>query len=186
MSDVVAATEAALPPETWPVWTLSNHDVPRFPTRMCDGDPRKVRCALTALLTLRGTPVLYYGDELGLGQQDVPTDAIRDIADRDGARTPMPWNGPWTDPWLPVGGGTTVAEQRDDPGSILSFTRELIARRRSTPDLLDGAYEQLEAPPGVWAYRRGGSTVVALNLSDDAASFGGQELAPWDAVVLDA
>ena len=186
MSGVVAATEAALPHEAWPVWTLSNHDVPRFPTRMCDGDPRKVRCALTALLTLRGTPVLYYGDELGLGQQDVPTEAIRDIADRDGARTPMPWNGPWTDPWLPVGGGTTVAEQRDDPGSILSFTRDLIARRRSTPDLLDGAYEQLEAPPGVWAYRRGGSTVVALNLSDDAASFGGQELAPWDAVVLDA
>lgn len=185
MSGVVAATEAALPQETWPVWTLSNHDVPRFPTRMCDDDPHKVRCALTALLTLRGTPVLYYGDELGLPQQDVPAEAIRDVADRDGARTPMPWNGPWTDPWLPVGGGTTVMEQQDDPASILSFTRDLIARRRSTPDLLDGAYEQLEAPPGVWAYRRGRSTVAALNLSDDAASFGGRELAPWEAIVLD-
>jgi alpha-glucosidase len=185
MSGIVAATEAALPPETWPVWTLSNHDVPRFPTRMCGGDPRKVRCALTALLTLRGTPVLYYGDELGLPQADVPPEAIRDIADRDGARTPMPWNGPWTDPWLPVGGGTTVAEQRQDPGSILSFTRELIARRRSTPDLVDGAYEQLDAPADVWAYRRGSSTIVALNLSDEAARFDAEELAPWGAVVLE-
>ncbi len=185
MSGVVSETEAALPDGAWPVWTLSNHDVPRFPTRMCGGDPRKIRCALTALLTLRGTPVLYYGDELGLPQVDVPPEAVRDIAGRDGARTPMPWNGPWTDPWLPIGGGTTVAEQRDDPGSILTLTRDLIARRRSTPDLLDGAYEQLDAPSGVWAYRRGSSTVVALNLADAAARFEGQELGPWEAVVLD-
>jgi glycosidase len=152
---------------------------------MCDGDPRKIRCALTALLTLRGTPVLYYGDELGLPQVDVPPQAVRDIADRDGARTPMPWNGAWTEPWLPVGGGTSVAAQRDDPGSILSFTRDLIARRRSTPDLLDGAYEQLDAPAGVWAYRRGSSTVVALNLADAPAKFETHELAPWEALVLD-
>jgi alpha-glucosidase len=185
LGGVVAGTEAVLPVGSWPVWTLSNHDVPRFPTRMCDGDPRKIRCALTALLTLRGTPVLYYGDELGLPQVDVPPQAVRDIADRDGARTPMPWNGAWTEPWLPVGGGTTVASQRDDPGSILSFTRDLIARRRSTPDLLDGAYEQLDAPAGVWAYRRGSSTVVALNLADAPAKFETHELAPWEALVLD-
>ncbi len=185
LGGVVAGTEAALPAGAWPVWTLSNHDVPRFPTRMCDGDPRKIRCALTALLTLRGTPVLYYGDELGLPQVDVPPKAVRDIADRDGARTPMPWNGAWRDPWLPAGGGTSVAAQRDDPGSILSFTRDLIARRRSTTDLLDGAYEQLDAPAGVWAYRRGRSTVVALNLADAPAQFEAHELAPWEAVVLD-
>jgi alpha-glucosidase len=185
LATVVGTTESVLPRGSWPVWTLSNHDVPRFPTRMCDGDPRKVRCALTALLTLRGTPVLYYGDELGLPQVDVPREAIRDVDGRDGARTPMPWNGAWKDPWLPVGGGTSVAAQQEDPQSILSFTRDLIARRRATPDLVEGAYERLEAPPGVWAYRRGSSTVVALNLADRPAQFEGHELGPWDSIVLD-
>jgi alpha-glucosidase len=183
--DIVAETLAALPSAAWPVWTLSNHDIPRFPTRMCDGDPRKIRCALLALLTLRGTPVLYYGDELGLPQVEVPPDAVRDIAGRDGARTPMPWNGGWTNPWLPVGGGTTVAEQRDDPASILSFTRDLIARRRASPDLLTGEYESLPAPRGVWAYLRGESTVVALNLSDEPTALDGRDLAPWEGAILE-
>jgi alpha-glucosidase len=183
---IVAETLSALPAEAWPVWTLSNHDIPRFPSRMCAGDPRKIRCALLALLTLPGTPVLYYGDELGLPQVEVPPDAVLDIAGRDGARTPMPWNGGWTNPWLPVGGGTTVEEQRDNPGSILSFTRDVIVRRRSTPDLLTGEYESLPAPPGVWAYRRGESTVVALNLGDEPATFEGRDLAPWDGAVFDA
>jgi glycosidase len=167
------------------VWTLSNHDIPRFPTRTCDGDPRKIRCALLALLTLRGTPVLYYGDELGLPQVEVPPDAVRDIAGRDGARTPMPWASEWSNPWLPVGGGTTVEEQRDDPESILSFTSDVIARRRASPDLRAGDYESLPAPRGVWAYRRGESTVVALNLSDEPAGFEGRDLAPWEGVILD-
>jgi alpha-glucosidase len=185
MPDVVERTQATLPERAWPVWVLSNHDVVRFPTRICDGDERKIRCALTALLTLRGTPVLYYGDELGLRHVDVPKEAERDIAGRDGARTPMPWNGGWSDPWLPLGGGTSVAEQRDDPGSTLSFTRALIERRRESEDLRSGAYERLPAPPRVWAYRRGNSIVVALNLGDDRADFGGRELAPWEAVILD-
>jgi len=182
---IVAETAAALPKKAWPVWTLSNHDIPRFPTRMCDGDDRKIRCALLALLTLRGTPVLYYGDELGLRQAEVPPDAVRDVGGRDGARTPMPWNGGWSNPWLPLGGGTTVEDQRADPGSILSFTRDVIARRRASPDLLAGDYESLPAAPGVWAYRRGESTVVALNLSDAAAGYEGRDLAPWEGIILD-
>ncbi len=183
---VVESSETLLPRRGWPAWTLSNHDMARFPTRMCGGDERKVRCALLALLTLRGTPVLYYGDEIGLPQIDIPGDAVRDIGGRDGARTPMPWNDAWTDPWLPVGGGTTVAQQRNEPDSILAFTRELIARRRSSPDLVEGAYESLSAPVGVWAYRRGDSVVVALNLADEPARFDGRELAPWEGVILDA
>jgi alpha-glucosidase len=186
LRDIVAETSAALPQAAWPVWTLSNHDIPRFPTRMCDGDPRKIRCALLALLTLRGTPVLYCGDELGLPQVHVPDDAVRDIAGRDGARTPMPWaDGAWSSPWLPVGGGTTVEEQRDAPDSILSFTRDVIARRRASPDLVGGDYESLPAPAGVWAYRRGESTVIALNLSDEPVTFEGRELGPWEGVILD-
>src|SRR3954453_20899530 len=98
---VVEATEAALPEKAWPVWMLSNHDLPRFPTRMADGDERKVRAAIFLLLTLRGTPVLYYGDELGMPQAVVPRERERDMAGRDGAGTPMPWNGGWTDPRLP-------------------------------------------------------------------------------------
>jgi alpha-glucosidase len=182
---IVETTEAALPPGAWPAWTLSNHDIRRFPTRMCDDDPRKIRCALLVLLTLRGTPVLYYGDELGLPQAEIPPETVRDVGGRDGARTPMPWNGAWSDPWLPVGGGTSVAQQRGDPDSILSYTRELLARRRRTPDLIGGTYESLPAPLGVWAYRRGESTTVALNLSDQPSEFEERELAPWEGVILD-
>jgi alpha-glucosidase len=183
LAEVVARTEAILPQVAWPVWMLSNHDIIRFPTRMCGGDARKVRCALLALLTLRGTPVIYYGDEIGLEQVDVPADRLRDIDGRDGARTPMPWNGAWSDPWLPVGGGTSVEAQRDDPASILSFCRELIARRRSSADLLAGAYKPIEAPPAVWAYRRGERTLVAINLSDTAQRFQGHALEPWSEIV---
>jgi alpha-glucosidase len=185
LAGVVDATESLLPPRAWPVWTLSNHDVVRFPTRMCGGDARKVRLGLLALLTLRGTVVLYQGDELGLEQVEIPAEAVRDVSDRDGARTPLPWNGAWTNPWLPVGRGTSVEAQRDDPDSILSFTRELIERRRSTRDFLEGAYEREAAPADVWAYRRGESTIVALNLADEPARFEGRELGPWEGLVFD-
>ena len=132
LPDVVARTEALLPPGAWPIWTLSNHDVIRFPTRICGGDERKIRRAVETLLTLRGTPVLYQGDELGLEQVEVPASRVRDVADRDGCRTPLPWTreGGWRDPWLPLGDTSrNVADERGDPGSILNFVRELIASR---------------------------------------------------------
>ena len=175
--------------------------IPRFTTRTCGGDERKIRCALLALLTLRGTAVLYYGDELGMEQADVPEERERDMAGRDGARTPLPWtpDGGWNDPWLPLGGTSrNAAGQRADPSSTLSFCRDVIALRRSTEDLLSGAYETLPAPAGVWAFRRGGGTAVALNLADEPATLsldgtvrlgtgigGAEELAPWEGVVLD-
>jgi alpha-glucosidase len=198
---VVEQTEAVLPPGAWPVWMLSNHDIPRFTTRTCGGDERKIRCALLALLTLRGTAVLYYGDELGMEQADVPEERERDMAGRDGARTPLPWtpDGGWNDPWLPLGDTSrNVAGQRADPSSTLSFCRDVIALRRSTEDLLSGAYETLPAPAGVWAFRRGGGTAVALNLADEPATLSldgtvrlgtgtgdAEELAPWEGIVLD-
>jgi len=189
LRDVVEASEELLPKGAWPAWTLSNHDVVRFPTRMCDGDERKARAALFAMLTLRGTPVLYQGDELGMPQVEIPPDRVLDMDARDGARTPLPWNGGWRDPWLPVGDNVVpVATQRDDPGSFLSFCRDLIARRHSSRDLLRGAYETLPAPEGVWAFRRGERTVVAVNLSDEAAVLdldGGRELVPWEAALFD-
>jgi alpha-glucosidase len=191
LRDVVERTDAAYPRDAWPVWMLSNHDIPRFPTRLCDGDERKIRCALAALLTLRGTAVLYQGDELGLEQVDIPEDRLQDVGGRDGCRTPLPWtrDGGWSDPWLPLGDTTrNVADQQADPGSTLAFVRDLITRRRASPDLLAGAYQTLPAPPGVWAYRRGTSTAVALNLSDAPVGLelaGGRTLAPWEAAVFD-
>lgn len=160
LRDIVAFMEDALPEGAWPVWTGSNHDAGRLATRWAGGDPARARCALLMLLTLRGTPVLYYGDELGLC--DVEVTEIRDHAGhRDGGRTPMPWHdGAWTDPWLPVGDQTTVAAQRDDPDSTLTLTRDLIALRRA---FAGAPYAVLDAPAGAWAYRRGGFVIV-LNL----------------------
>jgi alpha-glucosidase len=201
LADIVAQTHELLPPAAWPVWALSNHDVARFPTRICDEDDEKVKCALLFLLGLRGTPVLYYGDEIGMHQVEIPPERVLDVHDRDGARTPMPWgDAGWRDPWLPLGGNVaSVAEQRGDPGSVLRFCRELLALRRASDDLLTGAYASLETPAGVWAWRRGEGTAVVVNLSDDTVRTGldgrvllstaGREgpgtLAPWEGVVLD-
>jgi alpha-glucosidase len=200
LADVVKRTEAVLPGGALPVWALSNHDVVRFPTRMCDEDDAKVRCALLALLTLRGTSVLYYGDELGMRQAEIPADRVLDVHGRDGARTPMPWGDvEWRAPWLPLGGGVaSVAEQRADRGSVLSFSREAIALRHSRDDLVTGSYAPLAVEPGVWAWRRGGGTGVALNLTDSPAnlSLAGEvlvstkgrddpsRLEPWEGVVV--
>ena len=89
----VAAAEAALPAGAWPCWAGSNHDAGRLTTRWCRGDERLARCALLVLLGLRGTPVLYYGDELALANGHVPKDRELDCAtpSRDPGRTPMPW-----------------------------------------------------------------------------------------------
>jgi alpha-glucosidase len=183
LSGIVQATEQAIPRFGWPVWTGSNHDVGRFLPRWCGGDEAKARCALLALLTLRGTAVLYYGDELGLPDAEVPPDRRLDMAGRDGCRTPMPWSDEpgagftraGVEPWLPFGPveELNVAAQRDDKGSMLSFCRDLIALRREHPHLREGAYEQLAAPDGVWAWRRGSDFAVALNLGRDKAEVAG-------------
>ncbi len=177
MRATVEAVEAGLPPGAWPVWTGSNHDDGRLTTRWADGDEARARCALVLLLTLRGTPVLYYGDELALPDVPVPPERVRDRAGgRDACRTPMPWSAApgagFTDagaePWLPLGGhaGRDVAAQRADPGSTLQLVRDLIALRRAEPELRTGAYATLPAPPGAWAWRRGTGWAVALNLGE--------------------
>ncbi len=184
---VVEATEAAFPSDVQPVLTASNHDVGRLATRWCGGDPHLVRCALLILLTLRGTPFLYYGDEIGMPNVDVPPANLRDPLGRrtwdedgrDPCRTPMWWGpgpnagftSPQTTPWLPIGepDGRSVAEQRGDPGSILSFCRDLIALRRRLPELRSGRYRPVAGgPPGLWAWRRGSGVMVAVNLGHDA------------------
>ena len=194
MRHIVEATVASLPPGAWPAWTGSNHDMSRLATRWANEDPLRARVALLMLLCLRGTPVLYQGDEIGLTDVPVARDDLRDplgarywpyYKGRDPMRTPMPWRdvpgGGFTDagstPWLPLGdlASCNVESQRDDPTSMLSLARDLIALRRRTPDLQTGAYASLPSPPGLWAWRRGGGHVVAVNLTDGEASLEGAE-----------
>jgi len=192
MREIVEGVEAGLPPDAWPVYTGSNHDAGRLTTRWAQDDERRARAALLILLTLRGTPFLYYGDEIAL--PDVPLDpetALDPVArrtgdpsdNRDVCRTPMPWadvaGGGFTTadatPWLPFDdlAARNVAAQKEDPGSTLHLVRDLIALRRRTPDLTAGAYGTLGAPRGAWAYRRGDRFAVAVNLSQAAVSVEG-------------
>ncbi len=186
LGNVVTNVERAVPKPSWPAWTGSNHDMSRLATRWAGGDPRKVRLALVMLLCLRGTPVLYQGDELGLEDTDVPPDRFRDplgiaywpaYAGRDAMRTPMPWRNvpgggftdPAVEPWLPFGdlGACNVEDQLHDRSSTLHLTRDLIALRRTSEDLSHGAYRPVETGPGSWAFRRGERTVVLLAMGDE-------------------
>jgi alpha-glucosidase len=186
LSAVVGDTLATLPAGACPVWTSSNHDVGRFATRWCGGDDRKVRLALLVLATLPGTTVLYYGDEIGMTNVVVPPELRRDkmtrqVADggRDRGRTPMPWDaspsGGFTadgvKPWLPLGdtAARNVATQRQDPASVLSFCRSLLALRRAELGGQAAAYESVRVAGGLWAYRSGGLTVTG-NFSDAPAA----------------
>jgi alpha-glucosidase len=148
-------------------WVLSNHDFPRLPNRF---GPENVRAAALLLLTLPGPAFVYQGDEIGMA--DGPgANPPYDRAGRDGARHPMQWdasaNGGFTTgtPWLPANDphARNVADQRDDPGSLLTLYRELIALRRR----LGAGFELVaEAPEGVLGYRRG-EHLVAINLTSE-------------------
>ena len=183
---IVEETEAKLPPGATPCWFGSNHDVSRLATRWAGGDEAKARAALFLLLTLRGVPILYQGDEIALTDGNVPADRVTDIADppRDPSRTPLPWTpsgSEWHDPWLPLADTSrNIAEQRDDPASTLSFVRDLIHRRRA---FAGAPYETLPSDGPVWAYRRGSATCV-VNLSPEPARHGDARLAPWEGRIV--
>ena len=180
---IIRDYEAALPPGAWPNWVLSNHDRKRVASRV---GPAQARNAALLLLTLRGTPTMYYGDELGLEQVHIPQDRVQDPwgksepeRGRDPCRTPMPWddspNAGFTtgEPWLPLNddwSSRNVAAEAADPGSMLSLHRRLISLRRSSPALSLGDIQILKAEDGVLAYeRRSGAErmQVALNLTHE-------------------
>jgi alpha-glucosidase len=188
LADVVERIESIYPEGACPCWVGSNHDVSRFPTRWGRGDERKTRLALLMLLTLRGTPFIYYGDEIGMTDRPFGSEELRDpvglrfhpVAGRDPERTPMQWSAgpnagftpPDAVPWLPVGDNDTrnVEDQRNDPASVLNLTRDLVALRKANPDLVSGDYRRIRGPDGVWGYARGERFVVLLNFSDDTVT----------------
>ena len=144
----------------WPTWVLSNHDQVRHRSRY--GSEERARAAAVLLLTLRGTPFLYMGEELGLENAEVPDERVVDPGGRDGCRAPLPWaagagHGWGADPWLPWppdAEARSVERQRDDPDSVLHLYRRLLAARRGSAALRLGSLRLLDAPEGVLLYER--------------------------------
>jgi alpha-glucosidase len=165
----------------WPTWVLSNHDNQRHRTRY-GGSEDRARAAVVLLLGLRGSPVLYAGEELGLEDAVVPPDRLVDPGGRDGCRAPLPWTGApdhgWgvTDAWLPWPPDTetrNVEAQVADERSVAHLYRRLIAARAASPALQGGDFAFVDAPDGVVAWRRtrgDDRRIVAVNMGPDPAA----------------
>ena len=186
--------------DAWPTWVLSNHDNPRHRQRYDDGAARhgedpataarrseaRARAAAVLLLTLRGTPFLYQGEELGLLDAVVPPGRGVDPGGRDGCRAPIPWDASpdrgWPteaggEPWLPLPPEPERNHRslRDDPSSILHLYRRLLALRHRSAALTTGDMAVLDAPDGVLAWRRDHGedhAVVAVNLTGGPVDLG--------------
>ncbi|HZU12377.1 MAG TPA: alpha-amylase family glycosyl hydrolase [Chloroflexota bacterium] len=183
--EVVDAVEGALPSGAWPSYVLGNHDEPRLATRF---GAAYAPLAAMLILTLRGTPTTYYGDEIGMHDVPIPPERARDPwgkrvvgLGRDPERTPMQWDSgpnagfcpPDVEPWLPIADDyrqINVAAEEDDPRSLLTLSRRLLALRRVTPALRGGSYAAVERVPSqCFVYTRrteDDMCVVALNVSD--------------------
>jgi alpha-glucosidase len=185
---IIADYEAVLPAGAWPNWVLGNHDRPRVASRV---GPAQARVAAMLLLTLRGTPTLYYGDEIGMHQVAIAPDRVRDPFEknvpgigigRDGCRTPMQWSATayagfsTSVPWLPLSDDfaqDNVVNLDADQRSILSLYKALIDLRKKLPPLVSGAYVPIAAQGDLLIYRRQGdaaAVVIALNMGAEPVS----------------
>lgn len=187
LAGLIDEYETALPRNGWPNWVLGNHDRPRIASRI---GLDQARVAGMLLLTLRGTPTLYYGDELGMHQVPVPPERAQDPVGnvpglglgRDGCRTPMQWcagrNAGFSDaePWLPFETSYSernVATLRADKASILQLYRRLLALRRKHPALHAGNYRPLAASGDLLLFVRECNEeriLLALNLGAEPTS----------------
>ena len=174
----------------WPAWFLENHDHSRVATRYADAPgngPRRARVAAMMICALRGTPFLYYGQELGLPDADIPPDRVVDVDGRDPERAPMPWRPPSRagpgagfttgEPWLPVVADADrlcVQAQEKDPASTLAFVRSLLRLRAREPTLQSGTQVPVSAGPDVFCFERRGDQrfLVALNFSSGPVPLG--------------
>lgn len=180
--------ESLLPAGTWPNWVLGNHDQPRLWTRVGEGQER---VAAMLLLTLRGTPTMYYGDELGMPDAEIAPEEVQDPAEkrqpgigmgRDPERSPMVWDGatgagfttgtPWL-PLVPDHATLSVAAQAAEPRSLLALYRRLLELRRERDALHAGAVSDVAAENGILRYIRTGEDgrrlQVLLNLTGEHA-----------------
>ena len=183
---IIGEYEAALPEHGWPNWVLGNHDRPRIASRV---GPAQARLAAMLLLTLRGTPTLYYGDEIGMRDVEIPPEKVQDPFEknvpgrglgRDPQRTPMQWsaakNAGFTagEPWLPIPEDYTqvnVEAERDDPASMLTLYNQLIKVRRGESALEVGQFEPMKAGEDLLTYVRRdqeSAFLIALNLGPQA------------------
>ncbi len=167
IADYVDRYERMLLEDAWPNWVLGNHDRDRIATRL---GPAQARVAQMLLLTLRGTPTLWQGDELGMINEPVPDPMLQDPwainnpgtgLGRDPVRIPIPWEDEAPgrgfthgEPFLPLSKVPSVGAQARDPASMLSLVRDLMALRRAEPALSLGSHERVHAGNGVLAYRR--------------------------------
>ncbi len=179
----VDAYEAALPPHGWPNWVLGNHDKSRIASRI---GPAQARIAAMLLMTLRGTPTMYYGDEIGMHDVAIPPELVRDPWEinvpgfgvgRDPERTPMQWDdsthaGFTTgEPWLPVASDyldINVGRERNDAASMLTLYRRLIGLRKAESALVLGAHRRMSATGETMLYLRQDQErrlLIALNFS---------------------
>jgi alpha-glucosidase len=187
IATLIEEYEAALPAGSWPNWVLGNHDRSRIATRVGAG---QARVAAMLLLTLRGTPTIYYGDEIGMTDSKVPPELVCDplgksvpFLGRDGARAPMRWDtsrfGGFSDtsPWCVSPNESdlpNIEEQHANSASLLWLHKRLIQARRRNAALAIGSYEPLAATGDVLLFKRrhrgSRSIIVALNLGDQPAA----------------
>ncbi len=188
--NLVEAYEAILPDHAWPNWVLGNHDQHRIATRV---GAAQARIANMLLFTLRGTPTIYYGEEIGMKDVLIPTEFVQDppavnqpeiahIIGRDPERTPMQWDSSahagftveTAVPWLPIAVDhpqRNVDQQNQDPTSMLALYRQLTALRRVESALHIGDYCSIDiGNDNVFAYTRSAphadSFLILLNFTD--------------------
>lgn len=184
--DAIDTWERVLRPPCWPTWTLGNHDQARILSRYAKraSEAGRGRVAAALLLTLRGTPFLYYGEEIGMRNGRIRKSELQDPlgkqywplpVGRDPARTPMQWTAGENagfgsgKPWLPIAPGharINVERAEQDPDSLLHWYRRLIHLRRDEPALGRGGYRRLDQASGVLGYLReheGDRVAVLLN-----------------------
>ena len=171
----------------WPAWFLENHDHSRVATRYAAdaaSGRRRARVATMLVCSLRGTSFLYYGQELGLPDAEIPPDRVVDVDGRDPERAPMPWRPPsragpgagftTAEPWLPVVADAeclNVESQQRDPASMLAFVRRLVHLRSHEPALQSGSQRLVDAAPDIFCFERelDQRFLVALNFSSRRA-----------------
>ena len=207
LAQLIDRYEAALPADAWPNWVLGNHDRPRIASRV---GAAQARVAAMMLLTLRGTPTMYYGDELGMHNVVIPAERIQDPLEknvpgvglgRDPSRTPMQWDASRYagfsvhDPWLPISPDVdriNAATEQLDPHSMLSLYRCLLDLRRRHIALSLGGYQAVAASGDILSfirYTHDERLLIVLNLGSQLADFpfegAGQPLAALLSTYLD-